>query len=101
MNRHPDTMIVTLTLGELAAMVRETSTEAVVAAALNPPKEVLMLDEVAELLGRHKKTIPTLVKEAGLPAHRISERELRFRRSEVLAWLSAQPSTPPAELKAS
>jgi hypothetical protein len=35
-----------------------------------------------------------LVKKRNLPVHFISEREPRFKRAEVMAWLDTLPSEP-------
>lgn len=90
----------TLTTEQLANLIASTVRHEIQLAAKGGPKEVLMLDDVTELLGRCRSVVMRFVEEEGLPAHYISEREPRFRRSEVLAWLSSRPSTPPKRLGA-
>lgn len=87
-----DSMLVTLTVGQLRELVAEAIRLEVLKAIAKPMPEVLTLKQCAELLDRTTKTVMKLVQEDGLPAHYISEREPRFRLSEVLAWLSARPS---------
>ena len=83
---------VTLTVDELADLVRTQVRLELAQCAIESAREVLMLKEVAELLGRHPKVVATLVRDKGLPAHYISDREPRFKRAEVLAWLDTLPS---------
>jgi predicted DNA-binding transcriptional regulator AlpA len=56
-------------------------------------KEVLNISGVGELLDRSRPTVMKLTERERdpLPCHHISEREPRFIRSEVLAWLARQP----------
>lgn len=54
------------------------------------PAEVLNRKQVAELVGVHPRTIPTLVKRHALPTLRRIGPQWRFRRSAVLAWLATQ-----------
>lgn len=82
--------VIVTTAEELASVVRKAVDDALAARDANPPREILTLAQAAELLDRHPKSVMTLVKSRGLPAHFISERQPRFRRSELLAWLSAQ-----------
>lgn len=76
-------LAVTLTVDQLRALIRE----AVAESSAPPSREVLTLAECAELLHRHPKVVMQCVRERGLPAHFISEREPRFIRCEVLEWL--------------
>ena len=85
-------LAVTLTVEELTDLVRGAVRKELAAVALYDAKEVLDLAETAKLLGRHPKVVAALVREKGLPAHYISEREPRFKRAEVLAWLDTLPS---------
>jgi hypothetical protein len=55
-------------------------------------KEVFTLQEAADFLGRHPKVVTRMVREEGLPAHYISEREPRFMRAELIAWLGTRPT---------
>lgn len=88
------TLAVTLTVEELGEVVATRVRHELSLVKLAAAKEVLDLTETAELLGRHPKVVASLVREKGLPAHYISEREPRFKRSEVLAWLDTLPSKP-------
>jgi len=86
-------LAVTLTVDELADLVRTQVRFELAQGAIESAREVLMLKEVAELLGRHPKVVMAqLVAKKGLPVHFISEREPRFKRAEVLAWLDTLPS---------
>jgi len=80
--------IALLTPTDLEQLVRDTW-EAARREAAAP--EVLTADECAELLRVSRKTITTYVEQRGLPAHRLGQ-EFRFRRSEILDWLSKQPT---------
>ena len=86
-------LAVTLTVEELGALVRDSVKAELSKLSAAAPHEVLTLTQVAELLHRSEKTVmESLVEERHLPVHYISEREPRFRRSEVLVWLSQQPT---------
>jgi excisionase family DNA binding protein len=62
-----------------------------------PLPEVLTLQQCAELLDLSTKTVTRLERAEELPAHYLSPTERRFRRSEVLAWLSARSVKPKGE----
>lgn len=86
-------MIVTLTTDELSSLI-ERAAERAVAKAVENQKEILDLDECAALIKYHPRIVMnTIVKKRGLPVHFVSDREPRFRRSEVLKWLDALPSS--------
>ena len=82
--------LIVCTPDELKALVRESLREELANTDRGEPKDVLNLTEVCELLQRDRKTVMRFVHDESLPAHPIGERELRFRRGEVLAWLSAR-----------
>lgn len=86
--------IVVITPEQLAELVNKAVTEAVSRLPQSGAQEVLSLQEAADFLGRHPKVITQLVREEGLPAHYISEREPRFLRSELITWLRARPTQP-------
>lgn len=87
----PRELVVTLTTEQLKELLREAVRETV---TQNAPKEVLFLDEVAEMLGFNAQTVMrTLVRERGLPVHYITEKAPRFYRAEVLEWFVNQPKT--------
>lgn len=86
-------MIVTLTAAQLAEIVEQSAARALEKLVANQQSEVMELDECAKLLRRTPDTVmAVLVKKKGLPCHFISDREPRFKRSEVLAWLDTLPS---------
>lgn len=78
--------VVLLSAVELQRLLRETWEAA--RREMQEP-EVLTADECAKLLKVGPRTISNYVQDRGLPAHRLGQ-ELRFRRSEVLAWLTKQ-----------
>jgi predicted DNA-binding transcriptional regulator AlpA len=83
-------LAVTLTVEQLKALIRESVREEVAKAPAAPAPEVLTLEGCADLLDLSTKTVSKLEREAGLPSHELSPGDRRFRRSEVLAWLSAR-----------
>lgn len=80
--------VIVLTPDQLNQLVRQTWEQARHEMKL---PEVMSRDEVAMLLQVHPKTVNNYVAERGLPAHKLGQ-EYRFRRSEVLEWLSKQPA---------
>jgi excisionase family DNA binding protein len=81
-------LLVTMTKRQLAELLKDTLSGSVKAA--NEP-EVMTMQQVAHMLDVHTKTLMNkVVKERGLPVHYIGPKDPRFRRSEVLAWLSEQ-----------
>jgi excisionase family DNA binding protein len=85
-------LAVTLTVEQLAELVRKAVRDEVARLPQSGAREVLTLPEAAELLGRHPKVVMQLVRTGSLPAHFISEREPRFKRTELLAWLDTLPN---------
>lgn len=92
----PDTLAVTLTVGQLRQLVQDAVGAALAQLPAAGACEVLNLADVCELLGRSDRSIKRLI-EQGLPVRYISPREPRFRRSEVLAWLNTLPTKPAGE----
>jgi len=88
---------VTLTVGQLRQLVQDAVGDLLAQMPAAGAREVLSLEEVAELLGRHPRTIKVLIEERALPVHYISDREPRFKRAEVLAWLNTLPARAAAE----
>ena len=93
----PMTLAVTLTIEQLSELVREQLRAELERVKLSGIKEVLTLSEAAEFLDRHPKKVMELVRAKHLPAHYISEREPRFKRTELLGWLDTLPSLPKEE----
>jgi len=79
--------IIVMTEEQVRALVSSAVAETVKA---HTGDAVLDEDECAELLKVSKVTLRRYTKTRGLPAHPLSERELRFMRSEVLNWVSSQ-----------
>jgi len=84
----PDDMAVTLTVGQLKALV----TDALLAIR---PAELVDSAEVARLLKVKASTVPTLVKREGLPFVRVG-RQYRFRVTDVVAWAEERMVRPGA-----
>lgn len=85
-------MAVTLSVDQLRELVQAAVRAEIATLNATPPKEVLDMQGVCELLDRNRHTIAKLVANEGLPAHAISDREPRFMRSEVLEWLRNRPA---------
>lgn len=73
----------------LADAIEEPSTDAQMPA--DESGEILTTEAASKLLKLSPKEVVRQVKEKGLPGRKIG-REWRFRRSEVVAWVSAQKS---------
>ncbi len=54
--------------------------------------EVMTGTEVTKLLGISLDTLHILRSKHALPFHRLGAGTIRYRRSEILDWLSQQPS---------
>jgi excisionase family DNA binding protein len=76
--------------GALRTIVREALEQYTPSAQ---PPEVLTRQTCAELLHVSMATLDRLVRLENLPAHRLGDHR-RFRRSEVLQWLSARGTEP-------
>src|SRR5688500_5797644 len=90
MTERANAMIVTLTVEQLKALVRSELKEMEARLANAGPKEVLLLEEAAEFLGYHSKAVVKRAKPGEIPAHKIGQ-EWRFLRSELIAYVAAQP----------
>jgi predicted DNA-binding transcriptional regulator AlpA len=86
--------IVVLTVAQLEELFDRKLKSLLQSLPATGAKEVLTLEECAEMIGRTTKSVMKLVKEEGMPTHYISDREPRFFRSEVHAWLAARPAKP-------
>lgn len=83
------TAVVVLSPSDLEALINRAVGRAVAAIAPAAEEaEVMTREQAAELLQVNPHAIPKLVRE-GLPSHRLGT-QWRFRRSELLAWLSAR-----------
>lgn len=89
------TLLVTLTVEELRELVGEQTRAELAKMQPVKVKEVLTLKDLEDFLGRSERSIKRLI-EQGLPAYYISDREPRFIRSKVLAWLETLPTKPAA-----
>lgn len=79
-------LIVTMTQEQLKQLVVDAVK---MATGVREQKPYLTEDEVAEMLGVHKQTVRNYVKQRGLPAIRLSEREVRFERGALLDWIDS------------
>ncbi|WP_157069752.1 helix-turn-helix domain-containing protein [Sandaracinus amylolyticus] len=97
--RHVAGRIVVVTTEELAALL-----ESAVRRALDSLEgrsaalEWLDAAAAAELLRVHPRTIGKLVRQQGLPAHRIGKL-YRFERRELLAWIEKHRAPTPKHLR--
>lgn len=105
-NDHCSPMLVTLTTEDLKRLVREAVVEAVAAnsgSGAQRAREFLTPEQLAERLDVCVKSIKTMVRRDGLPAHVVGPRLQRFLWSEVEAWLATRgrnlASAVPAEPK--
>jgi hypothetical protein len=84
----PVPQVVVMTREELEA----TLTVLVSKLASTAEREVLTVEQAAEVLDVcTKHLMQKLVPERDCPVHYMSPKEPRFRRSEILEWLSKQP----------
>ena len=83
--------LVILSREELVEAVAEGVRRALDDRAETSP-EWLTSTSAAELLGVHRKTVERLAKSGRLPVHRVG-RLLRFRRSDVDAYLETEVAT--------
>lgn len=79
--------VIVVAPAELARIVREAVREELATREQNQAPEWLDTEGAAAVLGVHRKTILKLVREESLPAYRAGEKILRFRRSDLAAWL--------------
>ena len=86
--------IVVLTSEQLQELVDRAVAKAVVSIPQSGAREILSLKQAADFLDRAPRTVTELVKTRGLPAHYISDREPKFIRSELVAWLANLPAEP-------
>lgn len=87
----PDEMLVTMTIGQLRAIVRG-EVEEVVRAALaqvGAPSPIMTTAEAAQMLSLCTKTVLRLVDAGELPATRIGT-QWRFMRADVEAFVASR-----------
>lgn len=81
-------LLVTMTKQQLEALLLDAMHKV---SKVSEP-EVLTVKQTAELFDVHPRTLmQKLVRERGCPVHYVGPQDPRFRRSEVLEWLSKQP----------
>ncbi len=83
-----DMTVIVCDRAELEALI-----EAAVSRALDnrrPVRDLLTARQAAEVLDVHPRTVLRWSREAGLPSHRIGERELRFVRAEIVEWATSR-----------
>ncbi len=84
-----DELLVTMTRQQLRELLEQVMRQV----AAKPEPEVLDLQATAKFFGVHPRTVMgKFVKERGCPCHHIGPQNPRFRRSEILEWLTAQPT---------
>jgi hypothetical protein len=82
-------LLVTMTKAEFDACLKEAVKN--IAKQASEP-EVMNVKQAAAMFDVHPITLmKKIVRERGCPVHYIGPQDPRFRRSEVLAWLSNQP----------
>ena len=78
------------TADELAAIIETAVASALAKARPSEPSEIMTAEQVAELVQVCVETVPRLVRNAGLPEIRAIGNHRRFRRSEVIEWMTAR-----------
>jgi excisionase family DNA binding protein len=86
--------LIGITEEQLEALFRKAVAEGI-AAAQRAESDVLLLDEAATLLRMSEKSVLENIRKRGLPYSR-QGRKWRFRRSELLRWLSDGGASAPA-----
>ena len=80
-------LAVTLTVGQLCALVHGEMAKAIAGQATE--REVLMHEEAADLLQINPRTLTRFVEQYDIPVSMMGN-ERRYRRSELLAWLASR-----------
>lgn len=73
-------------------IVREELAAQKAGAPREAPGEIINCKQVAELIDCHVGTVPKLAARRGLPVYGRVGTHLRFRRSDVLAWVARDKS---------
>lgn len=83
-------MLVQLSVDDLHVLIVESVAEALGGSlpGAERPREVLTRKEASDFLRCSVATLDRLVRESGLPSYRLGDSP-RFRRSDLLAYLSA------------
>jgi excisionase family DNA binding protein len=87
MSSNKEELLVTLTVTELRGLVRDEIAAAI--ARLAEVREVLTLEQAAELLQLNPQVLAKNAEKMGVPSHKIGP-QWRFIRSELLAWLAGK-----------
>lgn len=92
-----DRMIVTLTVGELRALIREEVQRALAerrgGAAAGPARSYIGPEELAKHFGVSRGTVHNWVRTGGCP-HEVRGKIVRFKLSDVEAWFAAGKPRP-------
>lgn len=75
---------------ELEGIVERAVTRALAASPPSPPSDWITGGEAAKILGVSGKTLGKLRRERGLPAHEPAPGLVRYKRSEIDAWMQAR-----------
>jgi len=86
-----DSLLVTLTVSQLRALVREEVNDAI--GTSSDDQKWLTLEQVADMLQVTTKTVRAWVRDEGLPASKAGP-EYRFRKDLVLSWLEERAVKP-------
>lgn len=92
---HPagSSRVIVVSVDELAELVRDAVRAEFERRDDRPePCDWIGVPEAAELLGVHPDTVGKMARKHGLPVHRVG-RKLRFRRSELEAWVESRGMT--------
>lgn len=84
--------VAVLSPDELEALIMAAVDRALAKTRPLPESEIMTCDQVAELLHVHPFTIPKLIDD-GLPELRRIGTHRRFRRSEVVKWMTDRKKT--------
>ena len=79
--------VVVVSPAELERIVRAAVRAELDATRNEPASEWLDATGVAALLGVHPRSVQKMVRQRGLPAHRLGPKLLRYRRDEVDRWV--------------
>lgn len=75
---------------ELEGLVERAVARALAASPPSPPSDWIKAAEAAKIVGVSTKSLSRLRREAGLPAHEPAPGLVRYKRSEIDAWMQAR-----------